>query len=61
MCGMQQAWATGEIWRNLADLHADYEAVMLYQFMPISMFMTHLYHFVLLVIICCSLAFCYHH
>ena len=40
MCGVQQARATGEIWRNLGELDACYVAVMHYQLMPMLMFMT---------------------
>ena len=40
ICGVQQARATGEIWRNLGELDASYVAVMPYQLMPILMFMT---------------------
>ena len=40
ICGVQQARETGEIWRNLGELNASYVAVMLYQLLPILMFMT---------------------
>ena len=40
ICGVQQAQETGEIWRNLGELNASYVAVMLYQLLPILMFMT---------------------
>ena len=40
ICGVQQAWATGEIWRNLGELDASYVAVICYQLMPMLMFMT---------------------
>ena len=40
ICGVQQARATGEIWRNLGELDASYVAVMLYQLIAILMFMT---------------------
>ena len=39
ICGVRQARETGEIWRNLDELDASYVAVILYQFMPILMFM----------------------
>ena len=35
ICGVQQAWATGEIWRNLGELDASSVAVMLYQLLRI--------------------------
>ena len=40
ICGVQQAQATGEIWRNLGELDASYVAVIHYQSMPMLMFMT---------------------
>ena len=35
ICAVRQAWATGEIWRNLGELDASYVAGKLYQSMPI--------------------------
>ena len=49
ICVVQKAQATGEIWRNLGELDASYVAVMLYQLMPILMFMTYIAWSVILV------------